>query len=550
MKSLAPLLRFLMRFSAEVPHARGRLALVVVAGLGSGAANILLIALLNASLADLGRQPGWRLPAFVALCLVLPAGWFLSQYLVFGLMQETLHELRVQSARRILGTPLRRLEELGAHRLLATLTDDVMQLSNALLDVPLLCTYGAVIVAGLVYLGALSWRLLLVLLVLLALGLASYQLPMLRATRHFTAARRAFDDLVKHLRSLTEGIKELQGHRRRRADFLERLLVPAGDSFRRASVRGALIFAAATGWGRTLFFVALGLLVFGLPAVAPGRREVLTGYVLGLLYLMNPIDVILRLLPELSQAGVALRRVDELGLALAERTDAAVSPPAIGTPAPRIRRHGVSHTYRSEDLGEFTLGPLDLTLTAGRVLFVIGGNGSGKTTLVKLLTGLYAPETGEVLVDGQPVDEASRPAYRELFSTVYSDFFLFEELLGLDAPDLEARASSYLRRLGLEEKVQVKGGGLSTIDLSRGQRKRLALLVAYLEDRPVYVFDEWAADQDPVFREVFYREIVPSLRDRGKSVVVVSHDERYFSLADEILELDYGRAVAPGALHP
>ncbi len=177
-------------------------------------------------------------------------------------------------------------------------------------------------------------------------------------------------------------------------------------------------------------------------------------------------------------------------------------------------------------------------------MFIAGGNGSGKTTLAKLLTGLYVPDSGQILWNGHPVTDQNREAYRQSFAAVFSDFYLFPSLLGIADADVDARADRYLEMLHLRHKVQVKDGRLSTLDLSQGQRKRLALLTAYLEDRPIYLFDEWAADQDPFFKEVFYRQLLPELKKRNKTAVVISHDDRYYDAADRIIKLDSGRIVA------
>jgi putative pyoverdin transport system ATP-binding/permease protein len=123
---------------------------------------------------------------------------------------------------------------------------------------------------------------------------------------------------------------------------------------------------------------------------------------------------------------------------------------------------------------------------------------------------------------------------------VFSDFHLFESLLGLEGPELDERAREYIGQLKLTPKIEVKDGALSTLDLSQGQRKRLALLTAYLEDRPVYLFDEWAADQDPLFKEVFYYQLLPELKAKGKTIVVISHDDHYYHVADRIVKLEYG----------
>jgi putative ATP-binding cassette transporter len=180
-------------------------------------------------------------------------------------------------------------------------------------------------------------------------------------------------------------------------------------------------------------------------------------------------------------------------------------------------------------------------LHPGEIVFLTGGNGSGKTTLAKLLTGLYTPETGEIRLNHQPVTDENRDQYRQHFSVVFSDFYIFETLLGLDNPDLDQQALHYLEQLQIQDKVQIKGGVLSTVDLSQGQRKRLALLTAYLEDRPIYVFDEWAADQDSRFKEIFYYQLLPGLKAEGKTVLVISHDDRYYHLGDRIIKLDDGQ---------
>ena len=207
-----------------------------------------------------------------------------------------------------------------------------------------------------------------------------------------------------------------------------------------------------------------------------------------------------------------------------------------------IELSGVTHSYyREREASSFTLGPISATISRGELIFLVGGNGSGKTTLAKLLCGLYIPESGSLLLDGKPVTDLTRDQYRQLFSVVFSDFYLFEKLHGLEALNLDTRAAHYIARLQLEHKVEVRGGELSTVDLSQGQRKRLALLTAYLEDRSIYIFDEWAADQDPVFREIFYYELLPELKAKGKTVVVISHDDRYYGMADRVVKLDYGQ---------
>jgi putative ATP-binding cassette transporter len=217
------------------------------------------------------------------------------------------------------------------------------------------------------------------------------------------------------------------------------------------------------------------------------------------------------------------------------------APP--GPPAwRRLDLAAATFAYPSDVDGQaFELGPLDLTFQRGEIVFIVGGNGSGKTTFVKLLTGLYECQAGEIRLDGAAITPDRREWYGEHFSAVFSDFYLFDSLLGLDRADLDARARRLLVELELDAKLRIVEGALSTTALSQGQRKRLALLTAFLEDRPIYVFDEWAADQDPHYREIFYKRLLPELKAKGKTVFAISHDDRYYHLGDRVVKLEYGK---------
>ena len=203
----------------------------------------------------------------------------------------------------------------------------------------------------------------------------------------------------------------------------------------------------------------------------------------------------------------------------------------------------VYHYDDEPDAPGFALGPIDITLHPGELVFVVGGNGSGKSTFVKLLCGLYWPTTGVIRLNGEPITPATSGRFREQFAVVFSDFFLFDRASAHDGDAIDLAAKRYLETLDLGHKVTIHNGRFSTTTLSQGQRRRLALLSAYLEDRPVYIFDEWAADQDPQYRHVFYSSLLPDLKARGKTVVVITHDERYFDRGDRVVKLDYGRIV-------
>jgi putative pyoverdin transport system ATP-binding/permease protein len=262
------------------------------------------------------------------------------------------------------------------------------------------------------------------------------------------------------------------------------------------------------------------------------------------LYLMGPLAGTIASISLFSRASVALQKVENLGISLSQRSSeyCGVDRPERKISFDRLELRGVVHSYhREQDDSHFVLGPINMTFRAGELVFLVGGNGSGKSTLAKIIAGLYSPEAGEMRLDGELITDKNRDDYRQLFSAVFSDFYLFENLLGLKETNLDAQAAEYLVQLHLQHKVKVRDGVLSTTAVSQGQRKRLALLTAYLEDRPFCLFDEWAADQDPHFKNVFYTQLLPELKARGKTVLVITHDDKYFHAADRILKLDYGK---------
>jgi putative ATP-binding cassette transporter len=530
------LVAYLFRSSKAMRYPRVLVGALIAAGVIAGVASTALIALITTSLGP-ARLPDADL-YFVALCVLLPLSRFTSQYLLVRLAQQITFELRVSLSRRILSSPLRQLESLGASRLLATLTDDIGTITNALTNVPLLFLHFAVVASCLTYMCWLSWKLLLVVVAAVVIGIATYQLPLLAALRHFRISREGWDSMVKAFRGVTEGTKELKIHRHRREAFLMQQIEGTAAHLRRHNVAGNAIYSVVNSWGQVLFFVVIGLILYVLPRYAQFGPAVLTGYVLAILYMLTPLDVILNTLPDLARAAVALDKIESLGLETETPASVTLPPPAWRL----LELRALTHTYYREDKDDnFVLGEINLTLQPGELVFLVGGNGSGKTTLAKLLTGLYLPEKGETWLDGEKLTLDNIEAYRQLFSVVFSDFYLFESLLGLESPQVDETARGYIDELHLSHKVRVENGVFSTLELSQGQRKRLALLTAYLEDRPIYLFDEWAADQDPHFKALFYLKLLPDLKARNKTVVVISHDDYYYSQADRIVKLDYGK---------
>jgi putative pyoverdin transport system ATP-binding/permease protein len=535
------LINFFVRCSRSVTFSKGIIATVVLISVVAGMANTAMLVVINNTLATLG-EPGTLVYRFAALVALLAAAKYFSQIMLVRFSTMTTANLRVQLSERIIRTPLRRLEQLGPNRLLTTLTNDVPSVAGALAQVPNLVVNGVIVIGCLSYMAILSWKLFLLAISGVLVVMAIYHLLEQRARHLFELARDQTNILMSSFRALIGGRKELQLHQARRASFLDRGIRQTAYTMAQYRVGATRYYTMAETIGETLVFLVIGVLLFGAAMLGETSTMVLTGFIIAFLYMMTPLQFVLNTFPNLTEADISISRIEQLRESLDLDLPEISSTRSAHRTWSSIELRDVVHTYfREEDSTSFTLGPINLVLEPGRTVFLTGGNGSGKTTLAKLLTGLYAPAEGAVLLDGERVEEADSQHYRELFSAVFSDFHLFDELYGLEAGD--AAAADYLNLLRLNDKVTVTDGRFSTLALSQGQRKRLALLTAYLEDRPIYLFDEWAADQDPTFRDFFYHDLLAGLKARGKTVIVISHDERFFHLADRLIKLDYGQVL-------
>jgi len=519
---------------------------VLLAGIISGLSSAALVALINSTLSntlDTKLLP-WL---FVGLSIAVLSSGFLSNYLLNRLSAQIVCDLRIQISRLILAAPYPYLQKLGKSALLAHLTEDISVIANASQLLPLVCINFAVVAGCMTYLSWLSWHLALVLAGVIVFGVLSSSLFREWPKKAVLKAREEYDVLNSDFRALTEGVRELKLHRQRSDAFMAQSLAASAEAYRRYSFRGAVAYLLVNQWAQLLYFLVIGVILYVFPVWQVIDQKVIGGYTLVFLFMMSPLSILTTSLPVFSRAKVSLQKVRQLGEQLKNQAMQADAPDKreVCTNFSGLSLQGVTHSFhREKENRNFTLGPIDLDFKSGELVFLVGGNGSGKTTLAMLLIGLYTPEQGDIRWNGEVVDDGNKEDYLQNFSVIFSDFYLFDELYGFDNEKNHVLIADYLQRLHLHHKVRVENGRFSSVNLSQGQRKRLALLVAYLEDRPFYVFDEWAADQDPEFKHLFYTELLPALKARGKTVLVISHDDRYFYLADRCIKLEEGRIIA------
>lgn len=531
--------------------------LAALAGIISGFSLASLLALTNKALHNTEMVNTTTMVAYFLLIVVVVVSKVSSTVLLTSLSQQSIAKLRMRLSQEILSAPLINLELIGSHKLLASLSTDITSIGIGVMRLPSLFMNSALLLGCLGYLLWLSPLMFFASVCIIVVSIMIYKWPQSRAVSLLKQARETDDELYKGFRAVCEGTKELKMHQSRRNDFFSGAFKQCINDYAHYRIKAAKYYSVAGSFSIIMLFVGIGSLIFIIPSLITIDAESLVGYVIVFLFMLGPIDSIISFIPDVAKTSISFKKVQSLGLSLNKETSndrVGLMPNENDRPRKleykkSLKMVDVVHSYYRElESSYFQLGPMNLEFKPGELIFLIGGNGSGKTTLAKILLGLYSPESGRIELDGIPVDESNIEAYRQTFSAVFVDFFLFDELLGMGDTSLDEKSHDYLEKLQLSHKVTVKGGKLSTTQLSQGQRKRLTLMSAYLENRQFCVFDEWAADQDPEFKNVFYRIILPELRAQGKTVLIISHDEQYFDVADRYIKMNSGKVIVEDSL--
>lgn len=522
---------------------RAFIALALLLSLSSAAIGVAMIAYVDRLLAQVGDVRG--LAGFAALLVALFVFGSAAQLAMSTLGHKVVYRLRQTMVKRVLDTDVERLEAVGLARILATLNGDINTITLAFASLPSV-VYGVTLtVGGFAYLAWLSLPLFAATALMIAAAVGCSIVLMARTRREARLARDMEDHLYRHYQSVVEGRKELALNRDRARSVYEHEFEPDARRSRDHEIRTDIYNGLNQNWINTILLATIGLAFFLVGHLGWASAGTAATFAFALMFLRTPMAGMVGSVPSLIAGSVALAKVDSLQLA-PHREGFGEDEAALPADWSRLQLRGAAYRYAAAAADEagFGVGPIDLSLHRGELLFVIGGNGSGKSTLMRVLSGLYRPQQGALWLDDTEIDAARTPALRRLFATVFSDFHLFNRVLGPDGAAIgDERAQALLSRLELAHKVSVGAGVLSDTRLSQGQRKRLALLLAWAEQRPILLLDEWAADQDPGFRRFFYEQLLPELRAAGKTIVAVSHDDRYFHLADRVLKLDGGQLI-------
>ena len=537
---------FLKLVRREMEGSLNRLA--IVSGLGGiGTASILGAINSGAQAADSGKVSLWSAALFIVALLFFIKVQHYILITATAEIESIIHRLRLRLMDLVRRSELIPLESIGRAEIVGAITKEtatLTQASNTLAFVAqgaVLVFFVAIYVA---YLSLLAFALSAGIVASAALVLQARSRQLARETREASIwENRLFDRLL----DLLDGFKEVRLNSLRSDDLFDDIVEVSRTA---ANIR---IRAQSETYKRMVFlqsslYTLLGAVVFAVPVLSDTLAGAsITKIVTALVFIVGTCFGLVQSMPLLTAANVAADNMERLEDRL--RAMAAAEPVSVAEPAKRIEKvemQGIMFSY-IDKLSEtvFQVGPIDFTLRSGELVFITGGNGSGKSTFLKLLAGLYKPASGEITFDGVRVDDSSRQSYRELIAAIFPDFHLFQKLYGIQDPNL-AEIDRLLTQFQLIDKTRVTNRDFSTVDLSGGQRKRLALIVSLLERRPILLLDEWAADQDPEFRRKFYYDLLPELIRAGTTVVAITHDDRYLDELDlpaRRLRMDEGRFV-------
>ncbi|WP_227680602.1 cyclic peptide export ABC transporter [Psychrobacter sp. SWN149] len=545
---------------------------VILLNLVNAAVSVGIIAYINHTFIS---QPvfdtlSWlSLGQFSLLVLLLLVTTFLSQYALTRLGHRFVYELRTKLVKQIIDTTVPQIDHLGSARLLASLSSDIQSITVAFVRMPEL-VQGIILSIGVgLYLGWLSLPLLFIVMFWIVMTIWISTILVKHVYTHLTELREVNDALYQDYQSIIEGRKELALNQHRAEKLYTDDFLAHAKSYEKTVTKSDTFHLSAVNWSNIMMFASIGI-VFAVANYLDIPMGVATTFSLTILFMQSPLLHAVGAYPTLQTAQVALEKIQSLELA---EHQPSFATDTVAQNWQSITLNDINYRYigsnshssnasdtavndnaqnnDNSDNSDNNLNPsnnilksVNLTLRRGDVVFLIGANGSGKSTLAKIITGIFTPTTGTVQVDGQSVDSENNADFRQLFSAIFSDQHLFKQLIGYQGnkPDA-ALVSDWLHKLNLQEKVSVSDHKLSTDKLSQGQRKRLAMLIAVAEQKDILLLDEWAADQDPAFRRVFYQTLIPELKAMGKTLFIISHDDGYFEHADRLLLMKEGRLI-------
>jgi len=514
----------------------------------SGLSNAVLLAIINAS-AKSASYDNLNFRNMLMFSITIILFIYCQRYVLHetrALVEIILARVRVRLTDKIHKSKLLHLENIGQAEIYNRLTQETLVISNAA-PVMILTIQSLVMLGFLaIYIAVLSKVAFLLLLVLLIMGVWLYLNNHKKIQAMYQETNQVEMVFFNSIRDSLDGLKENKLNRQRTRGLFT-FIKDTSESVESQKIATAIKYENNFIFAQSFYNILIGIVLFLLPRFSPTYTDVLTQLTAAILFMIGPVGTLVGALQTYDQVNFSVSNLYRLEKELEKIIEIHQEHPQYNNHLQgtrgfnKIRLKNLEFAYKDGNGNDcFSIGPFTFDIQAGETLFIVGGNGSGKTTLLRVLCMLYHPDKGSISLDDIKIEPANMTDYRQLFSAVFSDFHLFSRLFGMENVK-QQRVEKLLKVMQLDHKTHFNGERFSTLDLSTGQRKRLALLVSLLEDKPIYIFDEWAADQDPEFRQYFYEVILKELKEEGKTIIAASHDDRFFHHADRVIKLDYGK---------
>ncbi len=483
-------------------------------------------------------------------------GWFLTLiagYLLFSIIasvsisfltKRIVHNLRVDLTNSIIKADYSHLENLKA-KLLPVLTDDISTIGIVIERLPSVANGIATVLGLLIYMTWLSPTLSLLTLGALLVIVAINKFSLHFIAKYSKLSREYTNKVYEAFEGLVYGLKSLKVNSKFRGSYIHKTVIPGSIKQTKYYLYDNVFNATTNRLNDVVLFLFLGIVIVGVFMFNFVSMDFFNKYLTLILFMLAPLSTISGFFSTMKKIEASVYQIDQLGIDVnkeVEASELAEDEPLVITDSTdsNIELDRLTYTH-SDGENSFRLGPISLTIAHGEITFITGGNGSGKTTLIKVIAGLYQPEEGHISYRGVQISKANLTAYRDLFAVIFTDGFIFNHLHHIPEQELEQRGPELLKLLNLHEKVKIENGKLTTVNLSEGQKKRLALFKALLEDKEIYVFDEWAAYQDKASKELFFYTILPYLKEQGKTIINISHDSGFEDAADATIHLQFGK---------
>lgn len=514
----------------------------------AGISNAVLISIINGAARSASyNNLNFRYMLMFTIIMIL---FILSQKYVLhesrSLVETIIARIRVRLADKIQRSNLLQLETIGQTEIYNRLIQETNVISNAA-AILIIAIQSVVMLCFLsIYIAILSRMAFLLMVVIMVAGISIYLKNYKKIQTMLRETNKKEMIFFDSLRDSLDGLKENKMNRRRRKGLFS-FIKDISGSLENQKIATAIKYENNFIFTQVFYNVLIGAILFLLPRFSPTYTDVLSQLTAAILFMVGPVGLLVGAMQTYDQVNFSVSNIYRLEEELEKMIEIDHKHPQYNNRLQqvrdfdKIRLKNLEFSYKDDNGNNcFSIGPFTFDIQSGETLFIVGGNGSGKTTFLRVLSMLYYPDKGSISLDDIKIEPANSVDYRELFSSVFSDFHLFSRLFGMEDVNRK-KVEELLKVMELDQKTSFKGDRFSTLDLSTGQRKRLALLISLLEDKPIYIFDEWAADQDPEFRHYFYEVILKKLKEKGKTIIAASHDDRFFFHADRVIKLEYGK---------